>query len=121
MVADIGDVTVARAVNGRLVRAAPLQVVGADEAHVLGLGRIADLLRLRRSRRQRKDQRSGNRSSPDNALSHESFSSLAAFLPAVPAWRLVVTIATADRLGQAVSRPRSAARPPRRRSPGAAP
>ena len=46
MVADIGDVAVALPVDGRLVGAARLQVVHADEAHVAGLGRVADLGRL---------------------------------------------------------------------------
>ena len=43
VVADIGDVAVALLVDGRLVGAARLQVVHADEAHVVGFGRIADL------------------------------------------------------------------------------
>ena len=43
VMADIGDVAVALLMNGRLIGAARLQVVHADEAHVLGFGRIADL------------------------------------------------------------------------------
>ena len=42
VVADIGDVAVALLVDDRLIGAARLQVVVADEAHVLGLRRIAD-------------------------------------------------------------------------------
>ena len=46
--ADIGDIAVALAMDHGLVGAALLQVIVADEAHVLGLRRIADLRRLRR-------------------------------------------------------------------------
>ena len=46
--ADIGDVTVALVMDGRLVGAAFLQVVEADEAHVRRLRRIADFRFLRK-------------------------------------------------------------------------
>ena len=49
VMADIGDPAVALAMDQRLVSAARLQVVVAHEAHVLGLGRVADLLHLCRS------------------------------------------------------------------------
>ena len=56
MVADIGDIAVALLVDGRLVGAARLQVVHADEAHVPGLGRIADLGRLSQRGRNQQDR-----------------------------------------------------------------
>jgi hypothetical protein len=44
VVADIGDIALALLVNGRLIGAARLQVVEADEAHVLRFRRIAEFL-----------------------------------------------------------------------------
>jgi hypothetical protein len=49
--ANIGDPAVALVVDGRLIRAAPLQVIAADEAHVVGFRRSANLLRNLRTHR----------------------------------------------------------------------
>ena len=49
VMADIGDLAVALVMDGRLIGAARLQVAIADQLHVLGFGRRADLLLLRRS------------------------------------------------------------------------
>ena len=56
VMADIGDVAVALLVDDRLVGAARLQVVVADQAHVLGFGRSADALLLLRHRRHRRER-----------------------------------------------------------------
>ena len=62
VMADIGDVAVALLVDDRLIGAARLQVVVADQAHVLGFRRIADLGRLRHRRRgERRSDRNGGR------------------------------------------------------------
>jgi hypothetical protein len=49
MVADIGDPAIALMMDGRLIGAAGLQIIGADQLHVGGFGRRPDhlLLRLR--------------------------------------------------------------------------
>ena len=65
VMADIGDVAVALLVDDRLVGAARLQVVVADEPHVPGFRRIADLRRLRE--RGQSQQSSGRASSPQPA------------------------------------------------------
>src|SRR5215212_1534998 len=54
---DIGNVAIALMHDGRLTGAASLQVVVSNEPHVLGRGRIADLLDLCRERpaRERRD------------------------------------------------------------------
>ena len=44
MMADIGDVAIALAMDGRLIGAAPLKVIVADQAHVHRLGWRPDLL-----------------------------------------------------------------------------
>src|SRR4029077_7481567 len=59
VMADVGDEAVALLMDGRLVGAAGLQVVQADEAHVTGLGRVADLGRLRRRRHRQRDGKCG--------------------------------------------------------------
>ena len=69
VVADIGDVAVALLVDGRLIGAARLQVVVADQAHVLRLGRIADLLLLRQRRRRRDQQQRNHARCPDHSSS----------------------------------------------------
>ena len=58
VMADIGDVAVALLVDGGLIGAAGLQVVIADQPHVHRLGRIADLLLLRQSRRRQQGRSS---------------------------------------------------------------
>src|SRR6185437_6172016 len=47
VVPDIGDVTVALVMDGRLIGAAPLQIIIADQFHVGGFGRRPDHLLLR--------------------------------------------------------------------------
>jgi len=47
VMSDIGDVTIALVVDGRLIGAAPLQIVIADQFHVGGFGRSPDHLLLR--------------------------------------------------------------------------
>ena len=47
MMADVGDVPIALVMNGRLVGAAALQIVVADESHVHRFRRSTDLLFLR--------------------------------------------------------------------------
>ena len=47
MVTDVGDPAIALAMNGRLIGRAALQVVVADQPHVRGFRRIADLRRIR--------------------------------------------------------------------------
>ena len=67
VMADISDVAVALPVDGRLIGAAGLQVVVADQPHVPGLRRIADLGRLRTAGRHRKAatrKRRGRRAAP---------------------------------------------------------
>src|SRR4029079_19806791 len=55
MMTDVGNVSIALLVDRRLIRTASLQIVHADQAHVVGFGGIADFGRLRRGRhRQRK-------------------------------------------------------------------
>ena len=51
VMADIGDVALALLVNDRLIGAARLQIVEADEPHVFGLRRIGDVLGVRRNGR----------------------------------------------------------------------
>jgi hypothetical protein len=48
-VADIGDPAVALMMDGGLIAAARLQVVGSNQLHVEGFGRRADYLLLRTS------------------------------------------------------------------------
>src|SRR6185436_9078703 len=49
VMADIGDPAVALMMDGRLITAARLQVVGSNQLHVEGFGRRADHLLLRTS------------------------------------------------------------------------
>ena len=94
--ADIGDVAVALLVDGRLIGAARLQVVVADEAHVLGFGRIADLRRLRRGSRamhRQHDRQSDERRARKTRLMGRIMASLpiapSSDWPAVLAWSCV--------------------------------
>ena len=57
VMADIGDPAVALMMDGRLIGAARLQVVVADQLHVGGFGRRPDHLLLRHARRLRRRQR----------------------------------------------------------------
>src|SRR5262249_4326464 len=49
VVTDIGDVSAALVVDGRLIRAAALQIAIADKPHIFRFRRIAELGRLRGS------------------------------------------------------------------------
>ena len=62
VMADIGDPAVALMMDGRLIGAACLQIVAADQPHVRGFRRRADhlLLRLRATRAGEEDQRDRN-------------------------------------------------------------
>ena len=60
--ADIGDPAVALVMDGRLIGAARLQVVGADQLHVGGFRRRADHLLLRMGAPQAtREEKSRNR------------------------------------------------------------
>ena len=81
VVADVGDIAVALLVDRRLVGAAALQIVVADEPHVLGLGRIADLRLLRQRGRGDHSHHSDNRTCRTERTADQNLESHHVFLP----------------------------------------
>ncbi len=68
VMADIGDPALALVMDGRLVGAARLQIVGADEAHVGRFRRRADFLRLRHLQLQRAGEKPARYASRTQAV-----------------------------------------------------
>jgi hypothetical protein len=90
MMADIGDIAVALLLNGRLVSAAGLQIIVADEPHILGFRGIAELRCLRKSGRGDQSQQSDGRTcrtertADRNLESHYVFSLSVGFFMRAP-------------------------------------
>nr|WP_229191369.1 hypothetical protein [Bradyrhizobium brasilense] len=80
---DIGDPSVALMMNGRLLGAAGLQIVGSNQPHVGGFRRIADLLLGARTiREQDKNQRAANCRNATAHAHHPMFHTNLRWLPA---------------------------------------
>src|SRR5262249_20461460 len=85
VMSDIGDIAAALMMNRRLIGAAAVQIVIADEPHILGLRRITDLGRLG-ERGEREDDHAGDRARSTRAAERDTSLHHWFSLTALPGW-----------------------------------
>ena len=82
---DIGDVAAALMMDRRLIGAAAVQIIVADEPHIVGFRRISDLGRLGECG-EREDHQSGSRAGSARAADRDTSLHHCFSLTALPRW-----------------------------------